>query len=168
MNEQENAPQARKGGRLAVLVILAVIILLFTFFLKDIMIPLIRLEAKHDLAGVQELLADRGLEGALSIILVEALQMVIVFVPAEFIQISSGLSYPLWASILLCDLGVCLGATIIFSLVRWFKVRNIAFEKRRGAIDRLSVYLRERNTVLLLYLLFFMTFIPPFARVRPA
>ncbi len=160
MNEQENAPQPQKGGRLAVLVILAVIILLFTFFLKDIMIPLIRLEAKHDLAGVQKLLADRGLEGALSIILVEALQMVIVFVPAEFIQISSGLSYPLWASILLCDLGVCLGASIIFSLVRWFKVRSIAFEKRRGAIDRLSVSLRERNTVLLLYLLFFMPFIP--------
>ena len=160
MNEQETAAKPQKGGRLAVLAILAVIILLFAFFLKDIMIPLIRLETRHDLAGVQELLADKGLLGALSVILVEALQMVVVFIPAEFIQISTGLSYPLPIAILLCDLGVCLGATIIFALVRWFKVRSFAFEKRRSAIDRLSKTLRERNTVLLLYLLFFMPFIP--------
>ena len=160
MNEQELAPQPKKGGKLAVLAVLAVIILLFVFFLKDIMIPLIRLEMRHDLAGVQELLADKGLLGALSVILVEALQMVVVFIPAEFIQISTGLSYPLWAAIVLCDLGVCLGATIIFSLVRWFKVRSDAFEKRRGAIERLSKTMRDRNTVLLLYLLFFMPFIP--------
>ncbi len=160
MNERESAPKHRRGGRLAVFAVLAVIILLFVFFLKDIMIPLIRLEARHDLAGVKELLADKGLFGALSVILVEALQMVVVFIPAEFIQISTGLSYPLWAAILLCDLGVCLGATIIFSLVRWFKVRSAAFEKRRGSIERLSKSMRERNTVLLLYLLFFMPFIP--------
>ena len=160
MNEQESTAQPKKGGRLAVLAILAVIILLFTFFLKDIMIPLIRLETKHDLAGVQELLADKGLLGALSVILVEALQMVVVFIPAEFIQISTGLSYPLPIAILLCDLGVCLGATIIFALVRWFKVSSFAYEKRRSAIDRLSSKLRDRNTVLLLYLLFFMPFIP--------
>ena len=58
MNEQELAPQPKKGGKLAVLAVLAVIILLFVFFLKDIMIPLIRLEMRHDLAGVQELLAE--------------------------------------------------------------------------------------------------------------
>ena len=121
MNKKES-PQPRKGGRLAVLAVLSVIIFLFAFFLKDIMIPLIRLEAKHDLGGAHALLADKGLLGALSVILVEALQMVVVFVPAEFIQISAGLAYPLWAAILLCDLGVCLGATIIFALVRFFKL----------------------------------------------
>ena len=154
MNTQET-PQPRKGGRLAIAAVILAIILLFAFFLKDIMIPLIRLELHHDLNGAQALLADRGLEGALSVILVEALQMVVVF-----IQISTGLSYPLWAAILLCDLGVCLGATIIFALVRWFKLSNIAFEKRRGAIERLSAKMRDRNTVLLIYLLFFMPFIP--------
>ena len=159
MEEQENIPR-RRGGRLAIFVILLVIIFLFTFFLKDIMIPLIKLELRHDLNGVQELLADKGLLGALSVILVEALQMVVVFIPAEFIQISTGLSYPLWAAVILCDIGVCLGATIIFSLVRWFKVRNAAFEKRRDAIERLSASIRDRNTVLLLYLLFFLPMLP--------
>ena len=49
--------------------------------------------------------------------LVEALQEVVVFIPAEFIQISSGLSYPFYIALLLCDLGACLGATIIYVLV---------------------------------------------------
>ncbi len=83
MNEQETAAKPQKGGRLAVLAILAVIILLFVFFLKDIMIPLIRLETRHDLAGVQELLADKGRLGARSVILGEAVQMVSVRSPAR-------------------------------------------------------------------------------------
>ena len=62
MNGQESAPVRRKGGRLVVIAVIAVIILLFVFFLKDIMIPLIRLEMRHDLHGVRELLDASGLE----------------------------------------------------------------------------------------------------------
>jgi len=148
------------GERLAVCAILAVILFLFTYFLKDIMLPLFRLEMHRDLDGARELLIDRGVGGGLSVILIEALQMVVIFIPAEFIQISSGLSYPLYAALPLCDLGVCLGATIIFALVRLFRVHSSLYEKRRGQIERISASIHERNTVLLLYLLFFMPLIP--------
>jgi len=160
MNYPETKPRSLGEERIAVAVILAVILLLFAFFLNDILLPLIRLQLRHDLSGAQRLLTEKGAAGALSIILLEALQMVVVFIPAEFIQISSGLSYPLYVAVPLCDLGVCLGATVIFGLVRRLRVRNTAFEKRRGKIDRLSAGLRERNTVLLLYLLFFMPIVP--------
>ena len=160
MNNPENPTRIRRKKNAAVFLILAVILLLFAFFLKDNVIPLIRLELRHDLKGAQQLLADKGLQGALSVVLIEALQMVVVFIPAEFIQITSGLSYPTYAAVILCDLGVCLGATIIFALVRWFRVSSTAFEKRRAVIDRLSASMRERNTILLLCLLFFMPIIP--------
>ena len=160
MKDAENRKAPRRGEKVAILAILAAILLLFTFFLKDIMIPLIRLQLARDMAGVQALLADKGLLGGLSVMLVEALQMVVIFIPAEFIQISSGLSYPLYVAVPLCDLGVCLGATIIFLLVRLFKFRSSLFERRRGAIERVSAELHERNSVLLLYLLFFMPIIP--------
>ena len=142
------------------LAIVLVILALFVFFLKDILLPLLRLELHRDLEGARALLAERGIQGALTVVLVEALQMVVVFVPAEFIQISSGLSYPFWAALLLCDAGVCLGATIIFVLVRVFRFQSAAYAKRRQRIDRLSAAVHERNTVLLLYLLFFMPIIP--------
>ena len=142
------------------LAIFAVILLLFALFLKDIMIPLLRMELRRDFAGARELLAARGAQGALTVVLVEALQMVVVFVPAEFIQISSGLSYPFLAALVLCDLGVCLGATIIFILVRSFHFQSTAYLRRQQRIERLSAAVHERNTVLLLYLLFFMPIIP--------
>ena len=160
-----NTPEASTSSshrweKIAVPVILAVILFLFAFFMKDIMLPLLRMELRHDLAGAQQLLEDKGLLGALSVVLVEALQMVIVFIPAEFIQISTGLSYPLYAAVLLCDLGVCLGATIIFVLVRRFRLLSTAYEKRRGTIERISSGMHERNSILLIYLLFFMPVIP--------
>ena len=159
-NTNDWSRQTNRRERIAVLAILLVILFLFVFFLKNIMVPLIRLQLQHDLEGATALLLDRGLQGAMSVTLIEALQMVVIFVPAEFIQISSGLSYPLYLSLPLCDLGVCLGATIIFALVRVFKVQSAAIGKQRGRIERISADLDERNTVLLLYLLFFMPIIP--------
>ena len=160
MNHTETTPRSRLRERLAALAILAAVLLLFAVFLNNVMIPLIRLELRHDLTGAQRLLREEGAAGALSVVLIEALQMLVVFIPAEFIQISSALSYPLWLSVPLCDLGVCLGASIIFLLVRRFRLSSFAFEKRRGKIERLSAELHERNTILLLYLLFFMPLVP--------
>ena len=71
---------------------LLAVIALFTFFLKDILVPYVRMEINNDLDGAKELLRSRGVFGFLTVVLVEALQMVVVFIPAEFIQISSGLS----------------------------------------------------------------------------
>ena len=160
MDTEETRKRSRRGEKIAVFVILAVIVLLFCVFWKNIMFPLLRMELNHDLAGAQQLLTEKGAEGALSVVLIEALQMLVVFIPAEFIQISAALSYPVYISVVLCDLGVCLGASIIFLLVRRLGLSSAAYEKRRRKIERLSTELHERNTVLLLYLLFFMPFIP--------
>ena len=160
MDSVKPMPRSRRAEKIAILVILAAILVLFAIFWKSVLFPLIRLEMKHDLAGAQRLLADNGAAGALSVVLIEAMQLLVVFIPAEFIQISSALSYPIYVSIPLCDLGVCLGASIIFLLVRRLGFSNSAYEKRRDKIERLSSEFHERNTVLLLYLLFFMPFIP--------
>ena len=146
--------------RLAGLLLMAVILLLYALFLKELLIPFLRLEIRHDLAGAQTLLREKGLLGFFTVPLVEALQMVVVFIPAEFIQISSGLSYPFYLALPLCDLGVCLGASIIFFLVRSLGFRGETLRQNRARIDRLSGAMRERNTVLFMYLLFLMPIIP--------
>ena len=140
---------------------LLAVIALFAFFLKDVMIPYIRMELNNDIDGARELLTSRGIFGFLTVILVEALQMVVIFIPAEFIQISSGLSYPFWLALLLCDLGVCLGATIIYVLVRVFRFDNERFDKKEAMIEHIAARAKkDRGTVLLLYFLFIMPFIP--------
>ena len=150
----------RRREKLIVALIVLAIVAMFTFFLKDIMIPFIRMQMNHNVEGATELPKERGILGFLSVGLIEALQMVVVFIPAEFIQISSGLSYPFPIALLVCDLGVGLGATIIFVLVRLFHVHSTAYERTKKKIDMVSANTHDRNTVFLLYLLFFMPMIP--------
>ena len=158
--QTERSDTPKKTDKLLILGILAVILLLYAFFLKDILIPFLKLEIRHDIEGARELLISRGLLGFFSVTLVEALQMVVVFIPAEFIQISSALSYPIYIAMLLCDLGVCLGATIIYVLVRSLGVQSPVYEKREKKIERFSAAFPEKNVVLLMYLLFFMPIVP--------
>ena len=160
MNGTEAKPQGGRFEKVMVLLAVMAILSFFILFFRNIMIPFIRLELRNDLAGAEELLRSRGALGFFAVTLVEALQMVVVFIPAEFIQISSGLSYPFLIAMLLCDLGVCLGASIIFVLVRVFRYHSTMFEKRRRRIDRLSTAVHERNTIVFMYLLFFMPIIP--------
>ena len=151
----------RSTQRIVILVSLVAVIGLFALFLKDILVPYIKLEAAHDLDGAKELLVSKGILGFFTVVLVEALQMVVVFIPAEFIQISSGMSYPFYIALLLCDLGVCLGATIIYVLVHAFGFTSSAAEKNEEKIRRLAKGSgRERSVVLLLYFLFIMPLIP--------
>lgn len=151
----------RSTSRIIVAAALIIVVGLFAFFLKDILIPYIKLELNNDLDGAKELLLSKGVLGLLTVVLVEGLEMVVVFISAEFIQISAGMSYPFYIAIPLCDLGVCLGATIIFVLVRAFKFTNKSFEENEVKIARIaSASKKERSTVLLMYLLFIMPLIP--------
>ena len=152
-----------KPERIVTLISVILIVCLFAFFLKDILVPFIKLEIANDMDGAKELLRSKGVLGFFAVTLIEALQMVVIFIPAEFIQISSGLSYPLWLAVLLCDLGVCLGATIIYVLVRTFKFSNDTYEKKKKTIDAISndkKNKKAKSTVLLLYFLFLMPLIP--------
>ena len=147
--------------RIIILVSVIVALALFALFLSDILIPFIRLEIANDVEGAKELLVDKGVLGILSVVLVEALQEVVIFIPAEFIQISSGLSYPFYIALLLCDIGACLGATIIYVLVTTFRFSSEAFEKNERKIEKLAARVKkDRGTQLLLYLLFIMPLIP--------
>ena len=144
----------KSAQRIITIASLIVIVLLFSFFLRDVLVPLVRFQMANDVDGARALLTSKGVFGFLTVILVEALQMVVIFIPAEFIQISSGLSYPFPLALLLCDLGICLGATIIFILVRVFRFSSDAYEKKEAVIDQLAAQVRkDRGVVLLLYFL---------------
>lgn len=156
----EPTESRRNIGKPAIALVLLAIAVLFSFFFRDILIPFIRMELNNDVQGATMLLRNKGIQGFLAVSLIEALQMVVVFIPAEFIQISSGLSYPFPVALLLCVTGVCLGASMIFFLVRVLHVTNSAYSKRQKRLDRVALAAKNRNTVTLLYLLFFMPIVP--------
>ena len=139
--------------------LLAIVTLTILFlFMKNIIIEIIKLEIQNKPEEVKALLADQGVFGFLSIILVEGLQMVVVFISAEFIQISAGISYKWYIAAPLCSAGIFLGATIIYLLCNLTKFDSSMFKKQNDKIQNINLH--KQNVQLLMYILFCMPIVP--------
>lgn len=142
-----------------VIPIVAVVVLgLLIFFLSDVFFPFIKLEIAQDVEGAKALLLSKGFIGFITVSIIEALQMVVIFIPAEFIQLSSGMAYPWWLAVILCDVGVSLGASIIYLLVNVFRFRGDVISKNK--IEKYEQRSKTKSAVLLMYVLFIMPIIP--------
>ena len=134
--------------------------LLFYFF-KDIMIKLLKYEKENNTQAINALLKDKGLLGCLIVTLVEALQMIVIFISAEFIQIAASISYPWYMTIFLCDLGVFIGATAIYYLVNFLKFDSDIISKSSHKIDDIARKKKKENSITsFMYILFFMPIVP--------
>lgn len=159
-------PQKKKKliERLVILVIAAGVLTMLVFFLKDIFFPFIELEIQGNKEGASALLQENKWLGFITVALVEALQMVVIFIPAEFIQLSSGMAYTVnwydfWIPIVLCDIGVIIGSSIIYFLVHFFKFEGDVLNS--GAkIQKYEKLSSSNNTMILMYILFIMPIIP--------
>lgn len=150
----------RNIERIIIGIALGAIAILFVFFFKDILVPLFSMELSGDFEGAKAMLETKGWLGAFCVILIEALQMVVIFIPAEFIQVSSGLSYPFHMSMILCDLGVCLGATLIFLLTRICRINTDRTKKSMEEIGRISAKTGNKGVMILMYILFITPIVP--------
>ena len=87
--------------------------------------------------------------------------MIVVFIPAEFVQIAAGLSYPIYLAIPICVVGICLGASVIFLIVRFLHLRLEIMERRVGKIHNLVHKINKATPMtVIMYLLFVMPLIP--------
>ena len=152
--------RSKNTERIIVGLSLVILAVLFVCFFKDILVPLFSMELSGDFEGAKAMLETKGWFGALCVIIIEALQMVVVFIPAEFIQVSSGLSYPFHLSMILCDLGVCLGATLIFLLTRICRFSTGSSRRSMKEIGQISARTGSRGVMILMYILFITPIVP--------
>jgi len=158
----EKAKKKKLIERIVILVLALAIVGLLIYFVADVFVPFIKIEVSNDPDKVEkarEFLTSRGWKGYLTISLVEALQMVVIFIPAEFIQTTTGMTYPWWQAILLLDAGVILGATIIYLIVNVFKFNGDVLNKQKK-IARYEKMNKSKSTIILMTFLFFMPVIP--------
>ena len=146
--------------RIVFAIITIIVIGLLFFLFRNIIFEVLRLTKANDNEGLKEFMRSKGWLGYITVVLVEALEMVVVFIPAEFIQIPAGLSFFFPIAILLCDLGVCLGASIIYFLVHVLKFDNEFIEKGQKRIKNLATKRKNQNTQILMYFLFVTPIIP--------
>lgn len=143
------------------LFVLLVSIVLIYLAVAQQVADFISMSSTNDYGAVKEYLQSFGYLGAIIIAVLEMLQMIVVIVPAEFVQIAAGLAYPIYFAIPICVAGICMGASVIFLIVRFLHIRLEFLEKRTGKIrDLVHKINKSTPMTVIMYLLFVMPMIP--------
>ena len=159
--ENNNVNKKRKNGYKIVFLVITIIIAGLLFFLfRNIILQVLHYTKINDQEGLREFMRNEGWLGLIAVPIIEALEMIVIFIPAEFIQIPAGLSFPFWIAVLLCDLGVCIGASVIYFLVHVLKFDNEFIKKRQKKINNIATKKIGQNTQILMYFLFVTPIIP--------
>ncbi len=148
-------------GKTIVFSVFIAVIAMVCLLIRNYVFEIIKLANNNDFEEIKTLLIEKGLFGVFLVVGIEALGMVVIFLPAEFAQISAGMSFPWFIAIILCLAGVFIGASIIYLLVNFLKFKPEQVSKSEKRIKRMTYSASKNlNTRILMYLLFIMPVIP--------
>lgn len=111
-------------------------------------------EYLKDPAFVREKIGEHYLLGAISMVLIAAVQVMVALIPGEFVEIAAGYVFGSWIGSLLCLLGIVLGSCATILLVRRFGSRLVYAFYSKEKIDSLPIINDPTKRNLLTFLLF--------------
>ncbi|MDD6033472.1 MAG: TVP38/TMEM64 family protein [Oscillospiraceae bacterium] len=129
-------------------------------------------------AAMKDFIAGLGGWGVLVLVLLQALQIAVAFLPGEPVELSAGILYGgFWGSVL-CLIGVLLGSALVYWAVMKLGHSVIeAFHDGRSLqkMRRLKAFQEEKSAEALTFLLFlipgvpkdFLTFVAPLTPMKP-
>ncbi len=103
---------------------------------------------------VREAIGEHYLLGAVSMVLISAVQVIVALIPGEFVEIAAGYVFGSWVGSLLCLAGIVLGSCITILLVRRFGSRLVYAFYPKEKIDALPIINDPAKRNLLTFLLF--------------
>lgn len=134
----------------------ACLLALFLFIDKD-NIEILKVVFSQDLEGeaVHDQLMKFGIRGYITITLLAMLQVVVAVMPAEPIQVLSGVAFGFLPGIILCTIGVVLGNTIIYILYKIYgeKLADYFDKKFHLNVDNENTLTKLTIVVFVLYFL---------------
>jgi len=140
--------------------IVFIVIFLYAIVAREVA-PLFKMDLKTESDKIKEYLQSFGIRGLIMIIVLEMLQMVIVFLSEDFLQACAGLAYPLYVALPACMLGIFLGSTIIFIIVRALHIRLEFLEKKSGKVQNIVKRINKKTSMtMIMYLLFITPLVP--------
>jgi uncharacterized membrane protein YdjX (TVP38/TMEM64 family) len=115
------------------LIVLALMLALIVFMVVE-MIPLLKevLQNTSDESKVLGYIQAYGAQGVPVLMALQALQVMMTFLPAAIVQVLAGLSYGVWLGSLICIAGTIIGNLIVFTVLRQLKSTFSSFFKERG------------------------------------
>lgn len=109
--------------------------------------------------NIQETLRTLGIRGYITIALLAMLQVIMMFLPAEPVQVIAGLGFGLWRGLLTCIVGVMLGNTLIYVLYKIYGEKLSHYFDKNLDIDVKS-YSNSKILTLIVFVLYFLPAIP--------
>lgn len=108
---------------------------------------------------VQDRLSGLGFRGYITVTVLAMLQVVFTFLPAEPVQVISGIAFGFPIGLLCCTVGVILGNTLIFLLYRAYgnKLREYFVKNLHINFEKAST---SKRIVLIIFILYFLPAIP--------
>lgn len=142
-------PDLKRSKASVILSIVSVVFLILTvtgiWFMREYL---------RDPAFVRERIGEHYLLGAISLVLIAAIQVMVALIPGEFVEIAAGYVFGSWIGSLLCLLGIVLGSCLTILLVRKFGSRLVYAFYPKEKIDSLPIINDPTKRNLLTFLLF--------------
>lgn len=99
---------------------------------------------------------SHGFLGNLALIGTMCLQVVIAFIPGEFVEIGAGYAYGAVEGMFLCLIGAAVGSTIIYLFTKLFGIKMVEAFISREKLNSLRFLKDARKLNLLIFILFFI------------
>lgn len=140
-------------------IVLFVLLMLFMFSGDNFDLLKSLLTSDHSNKELRDKLNDFGWRGYITITILSVLQVVCAFLPAEPIQVLSGLTFGFPVGLLCCWLGVFIGSSIIYQLYNSFgdNLSNFFVKKLHLDLEKIA---QSSKCVLIIFILFFLPAIP--------
>lgn len=125
-------------------------------FIKDLADPVYRVEFKNYIDSL-------GIKGVLLLLGIEVLQIVVAVIPGQPTEILSGMLYGNVGGILISLLGIFIGTTIVFFLVRKLGTDFIQLFFSKEAVEKIKnskIFKNPQKFELLMFIIFVIPFIP--------
>ena len=108
-----------KPGRIALFAVVFFAIIGVVWLIAKLCSPVIdMLSDPVTQAQFEEWVNSLGILGVGIMLLIQILQIVIAFIPGEFVQVMAGAMYGTWGGLALCLTGCVLASAVIFALIR--------------------------------------------------
>lgn len=104
-----------------------------------------------------------GVMGVIFVLALQVLQIVVAVIPGQPMEIVSGMLYGTWGGLLLCLVGIFIGTTLVFYIVRKVGVSFIQLFFSTEKIDELrksKVFRNSAKFELLMFIIFTIPMIP--------
>lgn len=156
-----------KKNWLVPVLLLAVMLLFIVALLIDLIPILVQVVKDHsDESRMVSYIDAYGSKGMFLIIGLQALQVIVAFIPAAIIQVLAGLCYGVWGGAALCIVGYILGNVVVFVALRQFgqvlgplfprksKPKKVASSKQKKfSLQRITQMEHPQRAAFLLYLI---------------